>query len=52
MQRWRPALLAALVPHQMRDKDGGWWPAIDAWSLDGTSVHATVMCTLALQAAL
>ena len=46
--RWRPALLAALLPHQRED---GSWPAVDAWSVPGTEVHATVVCALALQAA-
>lgn len=46
---WRDALVEALVPNQMRDDDGGWWPAIDAWTPEEESVHSTVMCTLALQ---
>jgi hypothetical protein len=49
---WREQLLEALVPHQLADEKGGWWPAIDAWATEGTSVHATAVCTLALQNAL
>ncbi|MEM6571213.1 MAG: M56 family metallopeptidase [Planctomycetota bacterium] len=49
---WRDRVMAALVPHQKQDGDGGWWPAIDAWSVDDTTVHATACCALALQAAI
>jgi beta-lactamase regulating signal transducer with metallopeptidase domain len=48
-EHWREALLHALVPHQDAE---GWWPAVDAWSDEGTTVHATVVNTLALQAVL
>ncbi|MEM9381689.1 MAG: hypothetical protein AAGB93_17165 [Planctomycetota bacterium] len=49
---WREQVLRALVPHQRQDDDGGWWPAIDAWSVRDTTVHATAFCALALQAAI
>ena len=45
-------LFEALIPSQRADGAGGWWPAVDAWSIEGTHVHATAVCTLALQAAL
>lgn len=48
-EHWKAAVVEALVPHQVPGEAGGWWPAIDAWSHEGESVHATVMCTLALQ---
>lgn len=51
-EHWRASLADALVPNQQVDASGGWWPAVDAWSTEGTSVHATAVCTLALQAAL
>ncbi|MEM1451816.1 MAG: hypothetical protein AAGI22_22095, partial [Planctomycetota bacterium] len=51
-EHWRDRVLAALVPHQKQDGDGGWWPAIDAWSVDDTTVHATACCALALRAAI
>ena len=46
---WRDSLHQALIPNQVRGEEGGHWPAIDAWSTEGTSVHSTVLCTLALQ---
>ena len=49
---WREAVVAALVPNQVVDAEGGWWPAIDAWSSEGARVHSTAVCTLALQSAL
>ncbi|MHC4822834.1 MAG: M56 family metallopeptidase [Planctomycetota bacterium] len=45
---WNTALADALLPHQM---ENGSFPAADAWSASGASVHATVWATLALQAA-
>jgi hypothetical protein len=48
-EHWRDNLLRALLPHQRED---GAWPAVDAWSGDGTTVHATVVNVLALQYAL
>ena len=47
-EHWRAALVHALVAHQSAD---GSWPAIDAWSAEGSDVHATALCTLALQVA-
>lgn len=47
-ERWRIDLFDALLSHQ---EDDGSWAAIDAWSSEGSDVHATVLCTLALQAA-
>ncbi len=46
LEHWRGRLEPALLPHQLED---GSWPAIDAWSSEGSNVHATVLCTLALQ---
>ena len=48
-ESWCQALVQALVPNQLQDEQGGYWPAIDAWCFEGTQVHATVLCTLALQ---
>lgn len=42
---WRLALQDALLPHQ---NDDGSWPAIDAWSSAGSTVHATAINALAL----
>jgi len=42
---WRAALLEATLPRQ---SDNGSWPAIDAWSSEGSAVHATAVVTLAL----
>ena len=41
-------VLRATLPNQRED---GTWPAIDAWSAEGSSVHATCLVTLALLAA-
>jgi hypothetical protein len=48
-EHWREELLMALIPQQRPE---GWWPAVDAWSDEGTTIHATVINLLALQAAL
>ena len=57
LARWSEDLRDALLPNQVRlphtspDDAGierGYWPAVDAWSTEGTSVHSTALCTLAL----
>ena len=53
LEYWRENLCAALLPNQEIDAEGrGWWPAVDAWSSEGATVHATLMNTLALMYAL
>ena len=42
-EHWRDALLHALLPNQQED---GSWPAVDAWSGEGTTVHATLEVTV------
>jgi hypothetical protein len=51
---WRDTLSAALLPHQRRDGDacdefGSWDPA-DAPGVEGSRVHSTAICVLALLA--
>ena len=45
---WRAFLLRSLLPHQQAE---GWWPAVDAWSSEGSVVHATALNVLSLQLA-
>ena len=47
-ERWRADLFEVLLTHQ---EDDGSWAPVDAWSAEGSDVHATLMCVLALQAA-
>jgi len=52
-QGWHAALADALLPHQIQEGDAaGSWPAVDAWSHDKATIHATAWATLALQASL
>jgi beta-lactamase regulating signal transducer with metallopeptidase domain len=51
-KKWQEDLHAALLPRQLGSEGLiGSFPAVDAWSEPKATVHATVMATLALQAA-
>jgi beta-lactamase regulating signal transducer with metallopeptidase domain len=51
-EKWREDLHKVLLPRQLSGKDvEGSFPAVDAWSPAKATTHATVMATLALQAA-
>ena len=51
-EKWRDSLQGALLPRQLGGEGlHGSFPAVDAWSDSKATVHATVMATLALQAA-
>ncbi len=50
-ESWNNSLAEALLPLQSQSgKEAGSFPAIDAWSLPGATVHATAMAALALRA--
>ncbi len=50
-QKWREDLQEVLLPRQLGGEGlDGAFPAVDAWSMPGATIHATVMATLALQA--